>query len=656
MGQIFPTFKIEVSKIYETVKDYLTRAINEFDSKLDVENPDWETMAKFEEIKDELTRYISEINHIKNVNPTKELLDAYNSCIPMMTKFGGYISYNQDYYNFLNRMDRTKLNKVQERLLDKTLEDMRCSGLGLSEEGKKELTEISEELSKLATKFMQNVRNSRDAWYLNIKDKSELSGVNDRDLMRFKEVAEEMGDSGYTILLASDYITIMTTCENREIRKQVYLAHNKVATEYAEDEHFGSECDNSQIIKDILKYRKEKAELLGFKNFAEYSLRNKMAENPEEVINFLEDVTEKSKENYVNDLKELKDFALTLGIEDYDFWDQHYVEQKYKESKFNLDLSKIIEYFPLPKVMNGLYQFIEKMFGYEVKEIDAPHKYIEELKLLELSKDGQVTGYIYCDLFSRKGKKGGAWMNDYIGREYDSQPIAFVTCNFSDNEDKLIQLKDVRTLFHEFGHALHHTLSEVEESGFFGISGVPWDAVELPSTFMEFFILDEDILEMISGHYETGETLPSEIVDKLKEMDKNLASIMMLRQMEFSLVDMKAHISNDLSIKELGDQFRKENGLVPLPPGINFYNQFGHIFSGGYSAGYYSYKWANVLASDVYDSFEQPGIDKFEMGKKYLDSILNKGGSVDMQELFMNFKGRKPTPSAFLRHTGIVQE
>jgi len=566
----------------------------------------------------------------------------------MITKFGAYISQSEDYFNYLNRINKTKLNTVQLRLLEKGLDDFKNSGFGLPEESRKRLNIISEDLSNLSQEFTNNVNISRDEWYLNVKTKEELSGLMDLDFERLKRYAESKGQEGYTLSLATDYVAVLTDCDNRDIRKSMFIGFNRVATKYSDKEY-----DNEPVMNEMLSLRHEKAILLGFNNYAEYSLRNKMAENPEQVIDFLEDLTSKSRKAYAEDMKEVKDLALELGIEDFQLWDQMYVVKKYQERKYSIDLSAVMEYFPMEKVLTGLYKFINNMFGYEIKEIEVPHKYIEGLRLLELGKDGIPVGYIYCDLMARDKKKSGAWMSDYIGKEYNSLPIAFVVCNFPESDPQLLQLNNVVTLFHEFGHALHHTLSEVEEQGCFGISGVPWDAVVLPSTFMEFFVLDENVLPDISGHYETGESLPSEMVNSLKLMKTSLSSLTMMRQMEFSLVDMKAHMGANSNMEALGQEFRAANGLSSLDCDISFYNQFGHVFAGGYAAGYYSYKWANILASDIYESFESQGGMNKEMGRKYLKSILSQGGSKDMLDLFVDFKGRQPSPDAFLRHNGI---
>lgn len=649
MSQIFPKFDVEPSKMKAKVEGLLEKALEEFEKCLLVETPKWDTMSKFEEIKDELSRYLTEVSHLKNVLNNKSIVLAYDSCIPSLTEFGAYVSQSEDYYNYLNRINREDLNAVQKRLLDKGLEEFKSSGFGLDLEDQERLNDISEQLTKLSQKFMSNVSLARDAWSLNIKDVKKLSGVVDFDLERFKALAHSNGDEGYTLSLATDYITIMTDCDNREIRKAMYLGFNSVATKNCK-----TGLDNSPVIKKILKLREQKAKLVGYGNYAEYSLRNKMAESPEQVVEFLEDLTAKSKKTYSEDLDEVQGLAIELGINDFKAWDQMYVVKKYQERKYSIDLSSVMEYFPMDKVLKGLYSFVENMFGYSVKEIDVPYKYIDDMMVLELSKKGTAIGYIYCDFYARANKKSGAWMSDYISKEYNSLPIAFVTCNFPKSDPQLLQLNNVTTLFHEFGHALHHTLSEVEESGCFGISGVPWDAVELPSTLMEFFVMDDTVLPTISGHYKTGDSLPKEMVNSLKAMKTSLSSLTMMRQMEFSLVDMKAHMNKESDIDNLGSDFRFENGVPRLEEGISSYNQFAHIFSGGYAAGYYSYKWANILSSDIFESFEGENINKQEKGREFLKSILSQGGSRDMLDLFTDFKGRAPKSDAFLRHSGIV--
>ena len=643
MKQIFPKFDIDISTMLERVKTGLEDSMIEFEKQMNVVSPDWNTLDKFEAMQSKTSRFLSEISHLNSVNHNQLMVEEYNKLIPILTQNSAYISQNEDYYNFLNRIDKTKLNETQLRVLKRSLDVFKSSGFGLSKSEREHLNNISERLSFLSQDFMENVNSSIMNWSYTINEIDDLKGLNENVIDRL--YSNEI--DGCRLTLISDYGLVMSDLDNREIRKHFYYAQNQLASS------INPKTDNTDNISEILKLRHMKATLLGYKNYAEYSLRNKMADNVDDTISFLEDIADRSSPKFLEDFEEISEFAKEIGIEKLELWDYSYVIKKYQERKHKIDISAVSNYFPLEKVLSGLVTFINEMFGYQLTEIDVPYSYHDDLRLFKISKDGEDVSYIYYDLFARKGKKPGAWMSDHLGNNTDSLPVSFVVCNFSDTLNKLLSLDNVSTLFHEFGHALHHSLSKVEESSCFGISGVAWDVVELPSTFMEFFVLDPKVLKNISSHCDTGEPLPLETAKALKAMEVCMSSFQMLRQMELSIVDLKAHTGTGVSIDDISKEYRKKYGMQEIPEGLSLYNQFSHIFAGGYAAGYYSYKWANILSSDIYESFEAVGGVNRELGQKYLDEILSKGSSKDMADLFFNFKGREPNNKAFLRHSGI---
>lgn len=657
MSQIFPTFNIDPSTVKDTVSSYINR-IQEMETLEKKMEPSWKMFDKSAKLEKELSRYLTEIGHLTSVTNNKDLEDAYESIIPLLSKYYAESGQDSEMLNCIKGILKTQeLDSVQNRILNRIIDSFKLSGLELCEDDKITLNEYNEKLSTLSNEFSKNSKKSRDAWEKNVLSKCDLVGIQDVDMQRFKSQAEEKNLEGYLITLQfPDIIAVLTYSEEEFLRKEVYMAMNTVASKYANDGEF----DNSKIMDEILSLRHKKSELLGFNNYSELSLQRKMANSPEEVVSFLNDLSEKSKGKAAQENEEMLKFAKEdLEINVPKHWDLTLISRKHKEKKHNIDLSKIKEYFPKTKVENGLYWLIEELFDVKIKKVESPHSYHKDVELLKLSRDNKDIAYIYTDIYSRPGKRGGAWMNDYEGKTEDSLPVAFVTCNFpapSGEEEALLSFGDVTTLFHEFGHALHHTLTTVEYSELAGISGVPWDAVELPSTFMEFFCIQPEVLTKISGHYETNEPLPMAMIKNMKDAEQYYSANGLLRQMDLSLSDMLIHMGEGLNINKVSASFKEENELRPSLDGTATYNDFGHIFAGGYAAGYYSYKWADILSSDIFESFEECGVLNKELAKKYLDEILSKGGSDEMSTLFENFKGRSPSPDAFLKYQGVLNK
>lgn len=659
MAKQFPTFQIDLSTAKDVMIDYLLRleAIQKELNK--IESPKFSDLDELNHVENEFSLYTSEFFHLMSVADTDKSMNAvYEEMIPEYSVITSRMGQDKDSMAFYKRLLDSELNDEQRRVVDTALRSFRRSGIDLEPEKQVRFNEINQRLSELSNDFSNNVVLSRDAMKLTLTDDSRLGGIPENDKLRFAKQAEEVEGVEYVIgTNQPDYLAVMQYAEDEELRKTMYFNYFGSASSFTNDGEF----NNDEIVKETIALRQEKAEILGFKNYAEYSLEVKMADTPKQVIDFLEDLNNKAKPQAKEEREELKAFAVKKGFiqegEDLPAWTAALASRIHSEELFNVESEKIREYFPMAKAQEGLFWVIEQLFGYKMRVVTGGFdKYIEDLQLFEISKDDEVVAFIYGDFFARDGKRGGAWMSDYCDRYGDQKPVAFVTCNFSkpaEGAESLLSFDEVTTLFHEFGHALHHTLTTVETAEVAGISGVPWDAVELPSTFMEFFCSKPVVLEKISGHYKTGETLPQEMVEAMLKAEHHGAGSFVVRQMELSLVDMRVHLAGDTRPEELANEFRLEAGLKAYPEGSVSYNQFGHIFAGGYAAGYYSYKWADILASDIFETFEENGVICRETGQRYLEKILSQGGSREISDMFRDFKGRDPKPDAFLKYAGI---
>lgn len=659
MAKQFPTFQINLSEAKDTIINYLLRLEELGQDLKKIEKPTFADLDIANDVENEFNLFTNEFFHLLSVQDADKSMNAiYEEMIPEYSEITSRMAQDKEMMAFYERLLESELTSEQKRAVENSLKAFRLSGINLEEAAQLRFNEINQSLSELSNAFSNNVMLSRDSLKLTLEDDSRLSGIPETDKERFARQADDVEGVEYVLQTNQpDFIAVMEYAEDEELRKAMYFNYFGAASEFTNDGEF----NNDDNVKQILALRQEKAEILGFKNYAELSIDKKMADSPEQVIDFLEDLNQKATPQSKDERAALKAFAVEKGFiaegEDLPLWSGSYVQRIHKEALFSVESEKIREYFPMEQVQEGLFSVINDLFGYQVKAVDGGFdKYIDDLQLFEISKDGQPHAYIYGDFFAREGKRGGAWMSDYCDREGDQKPVAFVTCNFSkpsEGSESLLSFDEVVTIFHEFGHALHHTLTKVETSEVAGISGVPWDAVELPSTFMEFFCSKEMVLEKISGHFKTGEKLPQEMVEAMLDAEQYGAGSFIVRQMELSLVDMRSHLSGDTNPQELANQFRLDAGMKAYPEGNMNYNQFGHIFAGGYAAGYYSYKWADILASDVFATFEENGVMCRETGQRYLDTILSQGGSREISEMFREFKGRDPEPEAFLKYAGI---
>ncbi len=663
--------KIKPAHVEPAIDTLLAEAREVVEQKLMATNSyTWENLIEpIEESDDKLNKAWSPASHMNSVVDTDELRDAYNACLPKLSEYSTEMGQNKALYLAFKQIsdsnDYSTLDLAQQKIITNALRDFHLSGIGLDEKKQQRYKEIKQELSKLSSKYGENVLDATNAWTKVIIDKNELAGLPETALSQAKQTAESQEKDGWVITLQfPSYIAVMTYADNRELRKEHYTAFATRASDQGPD---ANKWDNGQIMEDTLALKHEIAQLLGFNNYAEYSLATKMAETPDKVIAFLEDLAEKSLGNARKDLAELQKFAKEhYGIDELQAWDMTYFSEKMRQHFYQLSQEEVKAYFPETRVIPGLFSVVEKLYGLKISEILDFDSWHDDVRFFQITDEaGSIRGQFYLDLYAREKKRGGAWMDDCVGRKKIADkiqiPVAYLTCNFTPptaDTPALLTHDEVMTLFHEFGHGLQHMLTKIDHLGVSGINGVEWDAVELPSQFMENWCWEKEALALISGHYQTNEPLPDDLFQKMLSAKNFQAGMQMVRQLEFSLFDFKIHQDYDPAkggqIYQTLKKIREQVAVVSAPEFNRFAHSFSHIFAGGYAAGYYSYKWAEVLSSDAYSLFEEKGIFDQTTGKSFLHNILEKGGSQDAMELFVDFRGREPTIDALLRHTGIA--
>ena len=623
---------------------------------------------------EQLSRAWGIVRHMNAVVDTPRLRVAYNENLPRITEFWTSLSQNPaifDKYRQLKNSDAfNSLSAPRKKIIENALRDFLLGGAELSEDKKQRFAEIQEKMAAVSTRFSENVLDATNDFSLYIDDEKALTGLPEDAKYAAASAAQRDGRTGYKFTLHfPSYYPVMQFADNRELRKTLYRAYVTRSSELGAK----PEWDNSGNILELLRLRREEGALLGYNNYAEVSLVPKMAQTPDEVISFLVDLAVRAKPFAEQDMEELHAFAKAeLGIMDVSAWDMAYASEKLREKRYAFSEQELKQYFPEPRVIDGLFKLIQTLFGVTIYPDTAP-VWHRDVKFFRVEKNGKLIGQFYLDLYARLGKRGGAWMDDAISRRKagdDIQiPVTYLTCNFTEPVEKDGKLQpayfthnEVITLFHEFGHGLHHLLTQMEELGVSGIAGVEWDAVELPSQFMENFCWEWDVLSHMSAHETTGLPLPRKLFDKMITAKNFQSALQILRQIEFSLVDIHLHYDFDpetRTSRELLDEIRA-NFAVVIPPEFNrFLHSFNHIFAGGYAAGYYSYKWAEVLSADVYSAFEEVQTDGGDiispaMGNHLLEEILAVGGSRSAMESFLAFRGRKPSIDALLRHSGLV--
>lgn len=631
----------------------------------------WDSLiAPLEEVNDRLARVWSPVSHLNSVLNSEALRAAHDACLPLLSEFQTYVGQHEGLYQAYRELaesdDFPLLSGAQRKEIQNTLRDFRLSGIGLPAEAQQRYGEIQARLSELASRFSNNVLDATLGWTRLVTDEADLTGLPQSAQAAARQLAEQKGQQGWLFTLdIPSYLPVMMYADNRALRAELYEAFTTRASDQGPN---AGKWDNSAIMTELLSLRRELAQLLGFGNYAELSLATKMADKTEQVVGFLSDLAAKSLPQGKAELEEIRTFAAEQhGQSELAAWDLPYYAEKLKQHKFSISDEQLRPYFPANKVVKGLFEVVRRVFGIKVRErlgIDTWHPDVRFYDIFDA--EDELRGSFYLDLYAREHKQGGAWMDVCLGRRYRQdgslqKPVAYLTCNFNgpvDGKPALFTHNEVVTLFHEFGHGIHHMLTQIDVAGVAGINGVAWDAVELPSQFLENWCWESEALAFISGHHETGEPLPADLLEKMLTARNFQAAMQMLRQLEFALFDFRLHQefdpANPDQIPTLLAEVRSQVAVMTPPAFNRFQHSFSHIFAGGYAAGYYSYKWAEVLSADAYSRFEEEGIFNPATGQSFLKNILEKGGSKEPMELFRAFRGREPRVDALLRHSGIA--
>lgn len=627
----------------------------------------WDNLMRpLEDMDDALERFWSPLSHLHAVVNSKALRHCYQACLPKLSAYEAAIGHNQALYDAIKSLDKNGLNTVQQKIVDDTLRDFELSGVALSKEKKQRFEAIQTRLSALANQFENNILDAGQAFSIHITDEKRLAGLPEHALHTARELAEEKGLTGWMLNLEFPcYLAVVTYANDRALREEMYQAY---VTRASDQGPTAGQFDNTSLMNEILALRHEKALLLGFTNYAELSLATKMAESTSQVIDFLADLSIRAHHQAESEFKRLQEFAQkNHDIEKIAPWDIAYFSEKKRHSRYTITQEDLRPYFPQAKVMAGLFTIVNKLYGMtmeEIKEVDIWHPDVKCYQVLDEHK--KLRGYIYVDLFARQHKRGGAWMDSCQSRRKLANgstqlPIATLTCNFakpSANKVATLSHDEVLTLFHEFGHCLHHVLTQVDYLSASGINGVEWDAVELPSQFFENWCWEQSALQLLAEHVDTGAALPAELFEKLLATKNFQSAMAMMRQLEFSLFDFRIHqefvADKPGFVATTLAEVRKQTTVVPIADYNRFQHSFSHIFGGGYAAGYYSYKWAEVLSSDAFSRFEEEGIFNEKAGRDFLHFILEVGGSQKAADAYLRFRGRAATVDALLRHNGIA--
>ncbi|WP_295401497.1 oligopeptidase A [uncultured Thiocystis sp.] len=630
--------------------------------------PTWENFVEpLDEADDLLNRTWSPVGHLNGVLNSDELRAAYNACLPKLSDYGTEVGQNEDLFKAYQAVAAQEhLDPAQRKLLDNALRDFHLSGVDLPTDKKARYKAISQEMSQLTSKFSENVLDATNAWSKLIEDPALLSGLPDSARGLARQNAQQQNKDGWLFSLDMPYyIPVMTYADDRDFRFEMYQAFSTRASD--QGPHAG-QWDNSENLERILALRHEVAQLLGFANYAERSLATKMARSPEDVLAFLNDLAERSVDQARRELAELESFARAEhGVAGLEPWDVGYYAEKLRVHRYQISQEELRPYFPISRVLTGLFGVIERLFGVNLQEVEGFETYHSDVRFFEIrdGASGALRGQFYLDPFARQNKRGGAWMDVCTNRLHstrcDQIPVAYLVCNFTPpvgDQPSLLTHQEVTTLFHEFGHGLHHLLTKVDYPGVAGINGVPWDAVELPSQFLENWCWERASLDLFAAHWETGEPLPEDLYGRMIAAKNFQSAMQMVRQLEFALFDFRVHLEYDPAqggrIAEIVEQVREQVAVIRPPAFNRFAHGFSHIFAGGYAAGYYSYKWAEVLSADAFSLFEEKGVFDPETGRSFRENILEKGGSEDAMVLYVNFRGREPNTDALLRHSGIA--
>ncbi len=663
-----PFSKIQPSHVVVAIDGLLEEGRQWVATRLaDSEPASWSNLvAPLARLEEHLNKTWSPVSHMNAVVNNDALREVYNICLPKLSEYGTEMGQNsalfKAYQSVLEKEEG--LNPVQAKVLENILRDFRLSGVDLPTDKKHRYKEVAQRLSTLTSKVAENVLDATNDWHKLITDENLLKGLPDSAIALAKQTADQRHKKGWMLTLDfPSYLPVMTYADSQPLRREVYEAFSTRASECGPG---AGRWDNTPLLDEILSLRHEKARLLGFNNYAELSLATKMASSCDVVVDFLGDLARHSHHQAGQELDELKAFSKSeCGVDKLEAWDISYYAEKLRLHRYDISQETLKPYFPETKVVPGLFEVVKRLYGLiinEVTEVDTWHPDVRFFEILD--SQGSLRGQFYLDLYARPNKRGGAWMDDCMTRVnadgYQQSPVAYLVCNFSppiDGKPALFTHSEVETLFHEFGHGLHHLLTKVDYSEVAGINGVAWDAVELPSQLMENWCWEHSALALFSGHFETGEPLPDELFERMTAAKNFQSAMQMVRQLEFALFDFRIHReyqpSSGARIYKILDEVRQQVAVLHPPAFNRFAHAFTHIFAGGYAAGYYSYKWAEVLSADAYSLFEKNGVFDQKTGQLFLQEVLEKGGSEDAMDLFVAFRGREPNVDALLRHSSI---
>jgi len=631
----------------------------------------WDNFVQpLEDMDDRLNRAWSPVSHLHSVRDNEALRKAYSECIGKLSDYATEMGQHEGLYKGFKAVaesdEYARLVPAQKKIIDNALRDFRLSGIELNGEDRATYRRLQQELTKLQTRFEENLLDATQAWKKHVIDQDMLSGLPQSVLGYLEQSARQNGfDEGWLLTLDFPcYLPVMQYADDAGLRRELYTAYNTRASAEAGND---PQWDNSAVMVDILNKRQEIARLLGFASYADLSLAKKMATTPRQVLDFLTELADKSGPVAQTDLEQVNRYAREkYNIDTLDAWDIAYYSEKLKQAAFRFSDEDLRPYFSVPNVLKGLFGVVQRLYELDIRPREGVTIWHDDVMFYDIyNGSGELQGSFYLDLYARQHKRGGAWMDECVVRRKLASgiqtPVAYLTCNFTPpvgGKPALITHDEVITLFHEFGHGLHHMLTRVDYAGVSGINGVPWDAVELPSQFMENWCWEREALDLFARHHESGKKIPADLFEKMWAAKNFQSGMQMVRQLEFSLFDfrlhMQAHIDSADDIQQLLDEVREQVAVIRPPVFNRFQNSFSHIFAGGYAAGYYSYKWAEVLSADAFSRFEEQGIFNSETGKAFLHSILEQGGSREPLELFIEFRGREPSVEPLLRHSGIT--
>jgi len=631
----------------------------------------WNNLVEpLEVMEDRISRAWSPVSHMNSVVNTEAMRDAYNACLPLLSEYGTEMGQHEGLYRAYRQIadgeEYQRLDNAQRKVIDNSLRDFRLSGIELEQVARDRFKTIMQELSTLTSTYSDNVLDATNAWHRQVTDESLLAGLPASARSLARQQAEQRELEGWVFNLEfPSYFPVITYADSRALREELYTAYVTRASDQGPN---AGKWNNADIMEQILALRHEAAQLLGFANYAERSLATKMAESTDHVMDFLNDLATRSRPAAVRELDEVREFAAaTHAQQDLQAWDIPYYSEKLRQQKYAISQEELKPYFPEPHVITGLFAIVQRLYGLQIEAVsgvDTWHEAVEYYRIRDAA--GEVRGEFYLDLYARPHKRGGAWMDECISRRRTRDgvqiPVAYLTCNFSPpigDEPALFTHDEVITLFHEFGHGLHHMLTQIDYAGVSGISGVAWDAVELPSQFMENWCWEREALDLFARHYQSGERIPDALFERMTQARNFQSALQMMRQLEFAIFDFTLHRDYDPAApaRHVHDTLEAVRSRIAViqPPAFNrFENSFTHIFGGGYAAGYYSYKWAEVLSADAFSAFEESGIFNTDTGSRFMNTILAQGGSREPMELFVEFRGREPTIDALLRHSGLA--